>query len=104
MSDNRGRPAKSKIRQRIVNILSYCEPAHGYEVWKIYSSLYPSAARRSIYYHLHRGCELGEIEVADVKNEEGDFSWGEEAEKVYYRLGDEASPEEDPDIEKIVNS
>jgi hypothetical protein len=47
---------------------------------------------RVIYYHLKKGTDLGEFKVNKVIRENGDFSWGNEAEKIYYSLGKEAQP------------
>jgi len=35
---------------------------------------------------------LHEFKVNKVEREKGDYSWGPEAEKIYYGLGDAAKP------------
>ena len=47
---------------------------------------------RSIYYHLKKGMQTGEIQIEKVKIEKGEYSWGNEAEKVYYEIGKKAEP------------
>lgn len=90
--NKRGRPFRSEIRQRIIEILNYIKKGYGYEIYKIYSRVFPKATMRSIYYHLRKGVDLGEIEVEEKVSEKGDFSWGSEAEKTYYKLGPNAKP------------
>ncbi len=88
----RGRPTRSNIRQNIVDILYYLEEAYGYTILKAYRDIFPRCAMKSIYYNLHKGVETGEMEIKEVRRETGDYSWGREAEKVYYKLGKEAKP------------
>ncbi|MEM3374205.1 MAG: hypothetical protein QXE31_03200 [Candidatus Woesearchaeota archaeon] len=85
----RGRPSYSKIRENISEILFYMEKAHGYDIYKIYCEIFPKVTQRSIYYNLKKGYELNEFEI-EVKKEEGNYSWGNLAEKVYYKLGKNA--------------
>jgi len=47
---------------------------------------------RSIYYHLNKGVKLEEFKVEKIKTEQGDYSWGGQAEKIYYTLGPNAKP------------
>ncbi|MFH1770522.1 MAG: hypothetical protein ABH828_03115 [archaeon] len=89
---NAGRPIGSYIRQNIVEILHFMGKGCGYDVHKVYLELFPKATQRVIYYHLKKGVATGEFEVADIKTEKGDYSWGQTAEKVYYKLGASASP------------
>jgi len=91
----RGRPPNSAIRQNITEILSVIGKGYGYDIYKTYVSIYPKVTMRSIYYHLRKGLELGEYEIEKVKKEKGDYSWGELAEKVYYKLGENARPRGD---------
>ena len=95
---SRGRPIGSKVRQNIVDILFYVGKAHGYKVFKIYRELFPKVTLRGIYYHLNKGVETGEFEVEEIKQEEGDYSWGGEAKKIYYKLGKHAVPSKDPRV------
>jgi hypothetical protein len=53
---------------------------------------------RSIYYHLKKGLELKEFRISKIKSEKGDYSWGPEAEKIYYSLGENANPHIDKKI------
>jgi len=88
----RGRPTKSVIRQNIIEILHYLGKGYGYDIAKIYNNIFPKVTQRSIYYHLHKGISTGEIEIEEIKEEEGDYSWGKVVEKIYYSLGKEATP------------
>ena len=88
----RGRPLKSMIRQNIVEILYFLGEGYAYDIYKIYIQLFPKVTMRSIYYHLKKGVDIQEFVVKDIKKEKGDYSWGSEAEKIYYSLGPSASP------------
>lgn len=89
---SRGRPLKSEIRQNIIEILYFMKKGYGYDIFKIYSGLFPKVTMRSIYYHLNKGAETGEFKVHEIKKEKGEYSWGSEAEKIFYVLGKNASP------------
>ncbi|MBT4604518.1 hypothetical protein HOC01_02670 [archaeon] len=86
----RGRPAKSRVRQRIVEILAHMGKGYGYRVSKVYNEIYPEIASRLVYYHLRKGIQTGEFVVREVKVEKGNFSWGASVEKIYYMLGPNA--------------
>jgi hypothetical protein len=88
----RGRPVFSKIRQNIVELLYYMGKGYGYEVYQAYVDIFPKVTMRSVYYQLRKGVDLGELEIESVKVEKGDYSWGADAEKTYYRLGKDAKP------------
>ena len=88
----RGRPIKSPIRQAVIEILYLMKKAYGYELYKVYDAIFPKATLRAVYYNLRKGVELGELKVNTVKLEKGDYSWGSEAEKIYYELGENAKP------------
>jgi len=88
----KGRPIKSEIRQNMVEILNYIKKAYGYEIYKHYVAIFPKVTLRSIYYHLKKGISLGEFIVNKIEKEKGDYSWGSEAEKIYYSLGPNAKP------------
>ena len=88
----RGRPVKSEIRQNIIEILFFLKEGYGYELYKAYIAIFPKVTMRSIYYHLKKGLVLGEFKVSKVEREKGEYSWGGEAEKTYYSLGEKAKP------------
>ncbi|MBI4147378.1 hypothetical protein HY494_01870 [Candidatus Woesearchaeota archaeon] len=88
----KGRPIKSKIRQNIVEILHYLDEGYGYQIAKMYNEIFPTATQRSIYYNLQKGLLTKEIQVHQIKEEKGDFSWGSMVEKKYYSLGKNAEP------------
>lgn len=91
---SRGRPIKSDIRQNMVDLLAYSGPTYGYEIYKHYIELFPRVTMRSIYYHLAKGLTIKEFKVDKVKKEKGDYSWGSDAEKIYYALGEKAEPKD----------
>jgi len=88
----RGRPPKSDIRKKIAEILYFIERGYGYDIYKAYIDLFPKVSIRSIYYHLKQGVKLNEFKVDKVEVTKGDYSWGGEAEKTYYALGEVSKP------------
>jgi len=86
----RGRPVFSRIRQNIVELLYFMGRGYGYEIYQAYMDLFPKVTMRSVYYQLRKGVALGEFEIESVRTEKGDYSWGPEAEKIYYKLGKNA--------------
>ncbi|MBU0980978.1 MAG: hypothetical protein KJ709_09335 [Nanoarchaeota archaeon] len=82
----RGRPTKSAVRERIKEILAGIGQGYGYDIYRRYKEKHGKVTMRLIYYHLKKGVDLGELEVQKVETEKGDFSWGDSAEKVYYKL------------------
>ncbi|GEM_PF-580154 len=99
----KGRPVKSIIRQNIINILFVIREAYGYEIYKIYRILFPSATMRAIYYNLDKGIELEEFSVSKSESISGNYSWGKVVERTYYRLGKNASPDADEKLIKKIN-
>ena len=102
MAGKRGRPIKSEIRQNIVEILYFLGKGYGYDIYKVYRAVFPKVTMRSIYYHLKKGIQLGEFEVESVEKEKGDFSWGTEVEKIYYKLGKKAKPKGDKRVKDFL--
>ncbi len=88
----RGRPIKSEIRQNMIEILFFMKKATGYDIYKVYKQIFPKVTLRSIYYHLKKGKELNEFNIEQVKEEKGEYSWGNTVEKIYYSLGPNAKP------------
>jgi hypothetical protein len=88
----RGRPVKSQIRQNIVELLYFLKEGYGYDIYRHYKDIFPPASMRVIYYHLRKGSDLGEFKINKIIKENGNFSWGSVAEKIYYSLGEEAQP------------
>lgn len=83
----RGRPVHSGVRQNIIEILATKKQAYGYEIWNLYKQKFGPVSMRLIYYHLKKGVSLNEFKVQKVVSEKGDYSWGPEAQKIYYSLG-----------------
>ncbi len=96
----RGRPTKSQIRQNMIEILAHIKAAYGYDIYKVYISIFPKVTIRSIYYHLKKGVSLGEFIVAKIEKEKGDYSWGGEAEKIYYSLGPQAKVQGSEEVKR----
>ena len=97
----RGRPVRSEIRQNIIDILHFMGQGYGYKIHKIYKQIFPSVTREVVYYHLKKGVKLGVFEVAEVKREEGEYSWGRVVEKIYYKLGSQAKPSINPRVKEF---
>jgi hypothetical protein len=87
-----GRPYGSVVRQNIVEILFFYEQLHGYEIYKIYSALFPKITLRLVYYHLKKGVLLGELKVAKIDRKQGKYSWGGTSENIIYSLDKDARP------------
>ena len=100
----RGRSVGSNVRQNVLEILAVIGRGHGYQIYKIYRELFPKVTLRVIYYHLKKGLSLGELEVERVEKERGDYSWGSEAEKIYYKLGPEAKKTGDERIAAFIKN
>lgn len=100
----RGRPIGSSVRQNMIEILYFLSSAHGYHIFKVYKEIYPKITLRAIYYHLKKGLELKEFEIANIQREDGDYSWGTEAEKIYYKLGSRANPKMDQRVKILLDS
>lgn len=97
----RGRPVGSAIRQNIVEILFYMKSGYGYEIFKAYKEIFPKVTMRVIYYHLKKGQQTGEFEIDRVEKEKGNFSWGSEVEKTYYKLGRNAKATMNPVVKEF---
>lgn len=100
----RGRPAGSKIRQNIIEILNHLGKGYGYEISKIYNEVFPKVTQRSIYYHLRKGLQTQEIILHGVQREQGTFSWGDMVEKNYYSLGTAAKPQGHAQLQEFLSS
>lgn len=100
----RGRPVGSNVRQNMIEILYFLGSAHGYHIYKVYRQIFPKITLRAIYYHLKKGIELQELEVDEIQKESGDYSWGSEAEKIYYKLGKKAKAKVDPRVKLFLDT
>ncbi|MBW2975704.1 hypothetical protein KY366_08350 [Candidatus Woesearchaeota archaeon] len=99
----RGRPVRSEIRQNIIEILFFLKEGYGYDIYRHYRDIFPAVSMRVIYYHLRKGADLGEFRVNKVIKENGNFSWGSEAEKIYYSLGKAAHPLGNERVREIIS-
>ena len=81
----KGRKPGSEVRNKIIELLRIRGPMHGYQIYKEYIKNYGPVTLRLIYYHLKKGIDLGEIAISHISEEEGPYSWGPRARKVYYK-------------------
>ena len=88
----RGRPIQSQIRQNIIELLFFMKRGYGYDIYRNYREIFAPVTMRSIYYHLRKGLDLGEFKIDQIERTSGNYSWGPEAEKIYYSLGENAKP------------
>jgi len=100
----KGRPVRSEIRQNMVEILYFMKQGYGYEIYKAYIVIFPKVTMRSIYYHLKKGVSLNEFKVNKIEKEKGNYSWGGEAEKIYYGLGDSAKASGNEKVKEYFDS
>ncbi len=98
----RGRKLRSPIRQNLVEMLYYSSPITGYDAYKLYKSIFASCSQRSIYHHLQKGLETDEFTIESVADESGEYSWGKQAQKVYYVLGENAQPTQKRFVQKAI--
>ena len=88
-------------KQDMIEILFVIGEAYGYKIYKAYRDIFDPVTLRVIYYHLKKGKELGEFEVAGVKKTSGEYSWGPEAERIFYKLGPKAKPTMNPKVKEF---
>lgn len=99
----RGRPTKSIVRDRLVEILYVSGSITAYDAYKHYISIFGKISQRNIYYQLQKGNDIGIFEIEDVTNEKGNYSWGDSARKVYYKLSKDATPQIDKKVIDFFN-
>lgn len=100
----RGRPTRSNIRQNLIEILHFMGEAYGYQLYKAYKDIFAPVTLRVIYYHLAKGKQLGEFADAGVKKTSGTYSWGPEAERIFYKLGPSAKPKILPEVKEYFDN
>ena len=88
----RGRPAGSPVRNNVIELLAQFGELHGYSIYKHYLKLFPRVSMRAVYYCLSKGVKKGYFKVAKVEKQQGSYSWGPEAQRVYYALGEMGKP------------
>lgn len=81
----RGRPSISIVRSRLAEILFVAGRLTAYDAHRHYVKIFAVTTRRNVYYQLQKGEILG-IFRKEVVEESGDYSWGENARKIYYHL------------------
>lgn len=87
------RPPRSKVRDQLAEILYIAGKLTAYDAHKHFCKLFGSATQRNIYYQLRRGVDMGIFRVEEIVDEQGEYSWGPSARKVYYELTPSASPQ-----------
>ncbi len=100
----RGRAVGSVIRDNLVEILSYLEQAHAYELYQKYKKVYGPVNIRSVYYNLTKGKDLGVFKITGVKKVEGNFSWGPSAERIMYGIGEHAKVKGDEKVKEALKA
>ncbi|MFT7615530.1 MAG: hypothetical protein ACI8Y7_000344 [Candidatus Woesearchaeota archaeon] len=83
-----GRPRGSVIRENVKKLLREKGAMTGYSLYKEYRTRFALCSQRSIYYHLTKGVDFGEISIQKVQEEKGDFSWGKSSMRIYYTIAD----------------
>ncbi|PIN79782.1 hypothetical protein COV16_02405 [Candidatus Woesearchaeota archaeon CG10_big_fil_rev_8_21_14_0_10_34_8] len=91
----RGRPTGSVIRNNIIEILAQMGEGYGYQISQVYNRIFPACTMRSVHHHLKKGLHTKEFKVKRIAKEEGQYSWGQHSEKIYYALGENAKPKMD---------
>lgn len=92
------------MRQNITELLSQFGELHGYEAYKHYVKLFPKVSMRAVYYSLRNGVKKGYFKIAKVEKQQGSYSWGPEAQRVYYANGEMAKPTGDMKVKKYFES
>lgn len=95
----RGRPATSIVRARLAEILFLAGKLTAYDAHKHYIKIFAATTRRNVYYQLQRGEEEG-LFGKEVVEEQGEYSWGEQARKTYYYIKEKSGITINPAIQK----
>ncbi len=96
----RGRPQGSPVRQNVTDLIAQFGEMHGYDVYRHYIKIFPKVSMRAVYYSLRNGVKKGFFKVAKIEKQTGTYSWGPEAQRVYYALGELAKPAGDARVRK----
>ncbi len=96
----RGRPAGSPVRKNVVELLAVIGELHGYDICKHYEKIFPTVSKRAIYYALQKGTKQGFFKVSKVESITGVYSWGPNAQRTYFCLGELAKPTGDTKVKK----
>ncbi len=99
----RGRPSYSLVRERLKEILFVTGMMTAYDAHKHYIKIFAATSQRNIYYQLRKGFEKGDFEM-EVIEEEGDYSWGTRAKKVYYSLAKGATVQTKKEVKNYFDS
>lgn len=86
----RGRPSYSLVRERLKEMLFIAGKLTAYDAHKHYIRIFAKTSQRNVYYQLQKGLANGYFETTVVE-EEGDYSWGTRAKKIYYSLAKNVS-------------
>jgi len=92
MEKKKGRQVGSDIRDNLVELLYFLGSSYGYDLYKKYLKVFGRVSRRSVYYHLRKGVDLGIFKIERVEDVKGDYSWGAGVRRIVYALGPAATP------------
>jgi hypothetical protein len=98
-----GRPSYSLVRERLKEMLFIAGKLTAYDAHKHYVRIFAKTSQRNVYYQLQKGVEKEEFQQAVVE-EEGDYSWGSKAKKVYYSLAKEISVQIQKEVKEYFDS
>ena len=76
----------SIVRRGLGQILYIAGKLTAYDAHRHYIKLFGPTTRRNVYYQLQKGVDLGLFKIVEVVEEDGDYSWGVKARKVYYSI------------------
>ncbi len=94
-----GRKPNSEIRKNLIELLFFLKESYGYDLYKKYLKIFnKKVSIRSIYYHLNKGVELGVFKIREIQQARGDYSWGDNVQRIIFSLGKEANPKGSRDV------
>lgn len=74
-------------------IINYYGEVYGYEIYKKYKEVFGAVSLRLIYYHLDKGVKENIIIKKKTEMVNGEYSWGQNSERIYYSTNDAATIE-----------
>lgn len=91
------------MREHLKEILFVGGAMTAYDAYKHYIKLFAKTSQRNVYYQLERGVELNLFELEIIKDEKGDYSWGDTATKKYFRLAKDVNPNFSKEVRNYFN-
>lgn len=74
-------------------VINYYGELYGYEIYKKYREVFGEVSLRLIYYHLDKGVKENIIIKKKTEVVPGEYSWGQNSERIYYSTNDQANIE-----------